>query len=339
MKIFKAIISSIFSVFLWAFVIVLCSLNICQSIISKDTINYLFDNVNVSEFIKNSDGSYTDFGEDITEEMEKAGIPSSLVNEFIDSEPITDYIQDYYNNTIDYLLYGDEYDGLDANEINDFLNKNIDKIVLEIRENKKYGYEELTDERVDLIKSNINDITDKFVSEATDLKNIIDDNEGINFVRYFFSDIIVTLFVVIVLIFTIVIVLLNLKHFSFGYWIGTTYILGALPFFVLEILILNNRYTKNYDEIVSKISKIIIKYPTIFLILGILFIAIPIVASIVKKSKKSVENASDVDLTNEVKEEQKITDEQEIDDIFCKYCGTKLNKEQKFCSNCGDKQK
>lgn len=373
MKFFKYLFSSLFAIILWGIVIGFIAFLSVRSFISKKSISDMIKSVKINELIVDKDGNYTKTGREIRNELTKNGIPEELVDEFLDAEPIVDFIADYTSGVVDYIIYDSEFDKIKAKDIADLINNNVDDIFVDLRNRKVEGYELLTDDVLNEIKSNVNSISDEVEKSLPDIKKELKLEEGqevLNAIRLALSNTTVLILIGIVAFFSLLIILLNLKKCRFGYWIGITYMLASLPFVFLSTLPSNIDVSSDI-----KFSKDLIKYilnrfslfGLIFFGIGFIFLIIGIIGGLKKNKKsnkdyissnqKSAESQPSIETT--LVEPQPIVDDKPIepeivisesDDLennaidnesvnenysYCASCGARLEPNQKFCYNCG----
>ena len=66
-----------------------------RSIVSKEGINDLFDEVSLSDVLIDKNGNYTEIGNKIKIELANYGVPEDVIEEVIDSEQVRDFFSDY----------------------------------------------------------------------------------------------------------------------------------------------------------------------------------------------------------------------------------------------------
>lgn len=347
MKIVKIIFSSLFSILLFAMLFIFISLNIAKDFTSEKVLNRLLKDINVEEIILTEDGNYTEFGETLKDKMVEAGVPEDLVVEFVKSEPVEDFIIDYVDNTIDYVLNDGNYKNIEAADLENLINDNIDEIVKELKENDVPGSEQLTAEKVDFIKSQATDLSNQIASNIPNISNRlgeVKDNLGFKLVKYFLSDTFNYILLGIIVFLVIALILLNFSKCLFGYWIGIPTLVVATPFLLVGTILNVATVTSNnkfLERLLSQVIEKVLISGIITFIVGILFIVLSVVVSKVKRqkniSKDSPEKVVPLDKTP-TEPEVKPT-ELEVKKQYCAYCGSEVLTTQEYCYNCGAKQK
>ena len=372
MKVLKGIISTLLATILVPIIMVFIVYLSTRSIVSKKGVNEVFDKIDFSDVLIDKKGNYTKFGNDIKNELVKNGVPESVIDEIVDSKPVTDFFSEYAGDAVNYIIYDTDLDNLKADDISKLINNNIDDIFEDLKERKVEGYEELTDERLEQIKSEVDRLSKGIEEKMPDVKKMVEDSDfstSIKIIRIIFSDTMVMVFIVLIAILSLLIVLLNLKKYSYGLWLGIIFIISSLPFIIASSI-----KTVVSTEVDVKALKELIKYAIsktsaqafIFFVIGILFIAFTIIMRIVfRKSNKQeknnistepvqpqvdetpvveennaapVEEIKEVESTPVVEETVPVSNNNEIiskEYSYCASCGARMEPNQKFCYNCG----
>ena len=294
MRILKGIISSLIAIILIPVIMVFIVYLSTRNMVSKQGVKDFFKEVRLSDVLIDNNGEYTSFGKSIKDELVEAGIPAETIDEFVNSEQVSDFFSDYTGDIVGYIVYDASMDDIKADDISKMINDNIDDIVEELRDKKVEGYEELTDERVNEIKGEIDNLSKEIEEQLPDIKKEVDDSDfatAVKIVRIIFSKAMVMVFIVVIAILALLIVLLNLKNFRYGIWLGVISILASLPF----VIIGNANITIDVED--SKALKDAIQFALdriassalIFFIAGIALIVLTIIIRIIKKhrNKKS----------------------------------------------------
>ena len=379
MKFFKYLFSILFSIILTTLVIGFIGFFSVKSIFNRGSMKSLLKSFNFSDFIVDQDGNYTSLGKDIKKELKDAGVPEELVEEFLNAEPVVDFFADYIGDTVDYILYDDDSNRMSSSDIANFINDNVDAIFNDLREKKVEGYELLTDEALNEIKSNVNEVSIELEKSLPDIKKDFELEEGeeaLKIFRFVLSNTVVVIFISIIVFFSLLILLLNLKKCRFGYWLGIIYMIPAIIFGIVyiqfKLIISDFEFVKAFDSICGFILRRIVFVSLIFFVIGLLLLILAIIVGTKKKSKKSNNNqefiATPVEpvqpiepavsqpiieqpvepITPEpvVEEQQPVFEEVKTDvnvpvlpeakQSFCSSCGAVMEAGQKFCYNCGN---
>ena len=296
MKILKGILSTLLAIIVIPIITVFILYLSTKYIVSKQGIKDLFRSVTISSFLVDKDGEYNEFGSDIKQELVENGIPEDVIDDFVNSEQISDFFSEYIGGAAGYILYDDPLDNIKAEDISKLINDNVDDIVKEIRDNKVEGYEELTDERVEQFKSEVDNISKEIENSIPDLKKEIDDSDvsdAFKVVRMLFSKTMLYAFIVVIAIFLLLITLLNLKNFKFCNWIGAIFILASTPVLLLNVAasVINvNTDYKGIAEIIDFLFSKTSFYAFLFFIVGILLIVFAIIMRVISKKRKNKNN-------------------------------------------------
>lgn len=380
MKILKGILSSILATILVGVLTAFIAYLSVRAIVSKKGVDEIFDKVNLSDVLVDSKGNYTKFGQDIKEQLVENGVPAEVIDDFVDAEELTDFFSDYAGDAVNFIVYDEELDKLKADDITKLMNDNIDAIVENLRERKVEGYEELTDERVQQIKDEIPELAKGIEEKMPDVNKFVEESDfstPIKVVRIVFSKTMVLAFALIVAIISLLIILLNLKNFKWGIWLGVTTIIASLPFVIAGCLkgVIDIDDSKALEDVVKYLIDKLSFTGLLFLIGGIALIVLTIVARIIKKSigKKAGKVSTPAEpvkpepiteettvVAEEVAPEAPVTEEPVVEETvevpvteeakeetpvetaseaFCSECGAKLNAGQNFCYNCGATKK
>ena len=371
MKVLKGIISTLLATILVPIIMVFIVYLSTRSIVSKKGVNQVFNKIDFSDVLIDKNGNYTNFGNDIKNELVENGVPESIIDEVVDSKPVTDFFSEYAGDAINYIIYDTDLDNLKADDISKLINDNIDNIFEDLKERKVEGYEELTDERLEQIKSEVDRLSKGIEEKLPDVKKMVEDSDfstSIKVVRIAFSNTMVMIFIVLISILSLLIVLLNLRKYSYGIWLGIIFIIASLPFIIISSI-----KTVVSTEVDVKALKELIKYVIskttaqafIFFVIGILFIVFTIIMRMVfkkpknkdKKTKDIIEpiistEEEKVITDNKIEPENLVVEDNNVENIvtksaeistepvlgdayYCAQCNAKMEPGQKFCYNCG----
>lgn len=291
MKAVKGIISAILTLIvipiMMAFIVYLSA----NAILSKDNIEKVIKRVNVSDFLVDEDGEYTEAGKEIKDDLVKNGLPEEVFDEFINSKEITDFVSEYAGNVTEYVLRGKELEELNAEDISSLINNNVDTIVTKLKDKKVEGYEELTDEKVAEFKSHVNEISKEIADSIPSIKEEMeksDVTDAIRIVRFIFSGVVYAILVGIILFLLIIIILLNLNKNSYLIWLGVIFMLSSAPLVLITKVMSYASIESNSKAVFSIIDLVTSKlsfYSYGFFIVGIISIAIAIISRTIQKAE------------------------------------------------------
>ena len=280
MKVIKGFISTILALIviplIMAFIVYLSA----SAIVSKKNVEKLVKEINISNFLVDEDGNYNELGNDIKDELVKNGLPSEVVDEFVNSKEISDFFSKYAGEFADFIINDKEIEQPTAEDISKLINENIDSIVAELKEKKVEGYEELTDENIELFKSHVDEVSKEIENNLPDIEEALEDSEAreaFKIIRFIFSNVVYMIIFGVIAIFLILIALLNLKKYGFLIWYGAIFIISSLPFVVIckfVRLVETEIDSKGVIDIINHVFNKLNMYSFGFLITGIILIAI-----------------------------------------------------------------
>lgn len=363
MKVLKYLFCTLLSFLLSATLICYLSLNIAKTITEKSFLDEVIGNTSMTELIKNEDGTYTEFGNELKENMVNAGVPETLVDEFVEAEPIEEFVVDYVDNTLGYVFEGEDYNHIEAKDIEKLINDNIDTIVADIREKGVEGADELTDERVESIKSQVSEFSQEIGDKIPNIENELNDEEvktALKIARFFLSSSFNTLLLGIIAFICAILIVLNLRNCNFGYWIGIPFMLAGIPFAFVGLVLNAATITSNTEIVITLFEEVMARFLkdgliTFFIGLALLILACTFYTIQNKKRKQMNNNINNnsnnnSDLTTKEDEIVEKTEEliEKIEEVknnpnvsnekYCAYCGTKVLEEQQYCYGCGAEQ-
>ena len=287
MKILKGIASTILTLIVIPVLMVFIVYLSANSIVSKKNVEKIVKEINISNFLVDEEGNYNELGKDIKEELVKNGLPGELVDDFVDSEAITDFFAEYAGKITDYIINDKEIEQVTADDIERLINDNVDSIVDELRKKKVEGYEELTDDNVAEFKSKVGEISKEIEKNLPDLEEAIDDTdakETFDILRFVFGPIVYTLLICIIVVLLVFILLLNIKRYSFLIWFGVIFIISSVPFVAISRIVpalITESESRGLIDITKYVFDKLNTYSFGFLITGIILI---VLACILKAS-------------------------------------------------------
>ena len=258
-------------------------------IVSKKNVEKLVKEINISNFLVDENGNYNELGNDIKDELVKNGLPSEVVDEFVNSKEISDFFSKYAGEFTDFIINDKEIKQPTAEDISKLINENVDSIVEELRNKKVEGYEELTDENVALFKSHVDEISKEIAKELPDIEEAINDSEAreaFKIVRFIFSNVVYMMILGIIAVLLILIALLNLKRYGFLIWYGVIFIISSLPFITIcqfISMVETDIDSKGVIDIINHIFNKLNMYSTGFFIMGIASITVSIILRTIDK--------------------------------------------------------
>ncbi len=289
MKVIKGFISTILAIIviplIMAFIVYLSA----SAIVSKKNVEKLVKEINISNFLVDEDGNYNELGEDIKEELVKNGLPSEVVDEFVNSKEISDYFSKYAGEFADFIINDKEIEQPTAEDISKLINENIDSIVAELKEKKVEGYEELTDENIELFKSHVDEVSKEIENNLPDIEEALEDSEAreaFKIVRFVFSNVVYMIILGVIAMFLLLIALLNIKRYGFLIWYGVIFVLSSIPFITICQFIRvaeTDIDSKGVVDIINYVFNKINMYSVGFFIIGIVSIALSIILRTIDK--------------------------------------------------------
>ena len=289
MKVLKIVVSVFLTLIVIPIVMAFIVYLSTRDIVSKKNVEKLVKEINISNFLVDENGNYNELGNDIKDELVKNGLPSEVVDEFVNSKEISDFFSKYAGEFTDFIINDKEIKQPTAEDISKLINENVDSIVDELRNKKVEGYEELTDENVALFKSHVDEISKEIAKELPDIEEAINDSEAreaFKIVRFIFSNVVYMMILGIIAILLILIALLNLKRYGFLIWYGVIFIISSLPFITIcqfISMVETDIDSKGVIDIINHIFNKLNMYSTGFFIMGIASIAVSIILRTIDK--------------------------------------------------------
>ena len=289
MKVLKIVVSVFLTLIVIPIVMAFIVYLSTRDIVSKKNVEKLVKEINISNFLVDEKGNYNELGNDIKDELVKNGLPSEVVDEFVNSKEISDFFSKYAGEFTDFIINDKEIKQPTAEDISKLINENVDSIVDELRNKKVEGYEELTDENVALFKSHVDEISKEIAKELPDIEEAINDSEAreaFKIVRFIFSNVVYMMILGIIAILLILIALLNLKRYGFLIWYGVIFIISSLPFITIcqfISMVETDIDSKGVIDIINHIFNKLNMYSTGFFIMGIASIAVSIILRTIDK--------------------------------------------------------
>ena len=291
MKVVKGIISTILAIIVIPIVMAFIVYLSASAILTKNNIEKLVKDINISNFLVDEDGNYNELGNDIKDELVKNGLPSEVVDEFVNSKEISDFFSKYAGEFTDFIINDKEIEQLTAEDISKLINENIDSIVAELKEKKIEGYEELTDENIELFKSHVDEISKEIEKNLPDIEEALEDSEAreaFKIIRFIFSNVVYMIILSVIAVFLILITLLNLKRYGFLIWYGVIFIFASLPFITIcrfVRLVETDIDSKGVIDIVNHIFDKLNMYSIGFFMIGVVCM---ILAIILRRNNKQI---------------------------------------------------
>ncbi len=251
MKILKAIIALLLSVFAIIALYTLFVIANISSFFSTDNIQKATSNIDIIHEIEKIQNSTATTGKkaeiaDIIntayDEAESHGIPKTLVDEIFNSKEVKSFLGEAVGNTTDYIVNGKVTESLTSEDFNKLLDDNIDKWIEDSNTDISDSKKEVL---VIRIKNESRGIIDNLPNTETINKTF--DEKTLNQIRFIFSNKVkVALVILIVTAMTIILLLKRKQNKYLGYIGAIALITGlitvATSFIINDIvaLALNN---------------------------------------------------------------------------------------------------
>lgn len=293
-KILKKLLSWIVTLILMLTLSVTTLLFITKQLITIDTITEIINttsNTVLNETISEVNDKYnTDFDEDADiNEL----IPEEL-KEYIDDKEINDFIQEYFNQLIEYEIGIGSAPKINKDKLTTIIDKGLEKASSETTE--KFNYDELY-EQIDEL--------DKTVEE--ELKPI-ENNNIKTAIKIYYQNTYLYIGIAIIIVCILLLFIINRSIISTLKYIGTSILINGVSAIGISYLL---KEITNSFEIFSSLSDIALKpfriFGIIYIIIGILLLIISLIIKIIKK--KMSEKKDGIKVVEQ--EEVKIVEEKE----------------------------
>lgn len=175
-KFLLVILSIILSLIFTATLVLFNVREISSNYLNEDFIKEAINSIDYGEIIKES----VDIDE-IKKELSKEGIDTSFVDQVFESEIINDGIDTVVNESIDYLVFGKEFDKsiYSSENIYGYVNDNIDTVINEV--NKNAGKEVITNkdkkEILKVVEENCDYVSEAIDESVTELEETLYDTD------------------------------------------------------------------------------------------------------------------------------------------------------------------
>ena len=263
-KILLFIISIILSFILIADSILYHTRNITKEFINEKQIKEAISSVNLLDLLKDANGNELEEVTKVKQELVQAGLPIEVVEQFIESEPVKNFMSEVLTDTANYIFYNQEpeiVNSFDQDQLFIFLEKNMEIIVIELQSRNIPKSELLTKEKqqeilinlkeqVPIIEENIHHIISSLeeqIKNTTKYQELLEYqkkmDDTLSIIRTFYSETITTLLIVIGVVCIIGIILCSLSFYRYLKWLGfINWIIGIL----LCIISIGIQYLYNY---------------------------------------------------------------------------------------------
>lgn len=263
-KILLFIISIILSFILIADSILYHTRNITKEFINENQIKEAISSVNLLDLLKDANGNELEEVTKVKQELVQAGLPIEVVEQFIESEPVKNFMSEVLTDTANYIFYNQELEivnSFDQDQLFIFLEKNMEIIVIELQSRNIPKSELLTKEKqqeilinlkeqVPIIEENIHHIISSLeeqIKNTTKYQELLEYQkkmeDTLSIIRTFYSETITTLLIVIGVVCIIGIILCSLSFYRYLKWLGfINWIIGIL----LCIISIGIQYLYNY---------------------------------------------------------------------------------------------
>ena len=152
-----------------------------EKYLKEEKINEIINNINVVDLFKDENGKELEQFTEIKNKFVDSGIPEESINEFINSEPINKYASDTVTKAIDNLIENKNEKIIDSNELNIFLEQNINNISKELQEKNVPKSEYLTKENQEKFINKIKEKTPDIEAKIEEINDKINEKLGFNY--------------------------------------------------------------------------------------------------------------------------------------------------------------
>ena len=237
-----------------SFTIVTFSLKIIANhYLNKGLINKTIDNININDLFKDEAGKELEEFLDIKNKIVDSGIPSELINDFIDTKPVHNFTNDVINDSIDSTLYDKKVKKYDADYLYSYIEDNIGTMSEELQEKNAPKSELLTEEKqqeilhklkdkMPSIEEKINKIEDKIGSKLDG--KLIYIKKSLHIMKFLCTTVIDVLLIIISGIFVFGIIISRKNIIRSLKYIGISFIISSGL-----LLIIKSNIPKIYNKI------------------------------------------------------------------------------------------
>ena len=277
-----------------------------EKYLKEEKINEIINNINVVDLFKDENGKELEQFTEIKNKFVDSGIPEESINEFINSEPINKYASDTVTKAIDNLIENKNEKIIDSNELNIFLEQNINNISKELQEKNVPKSEYLTKENQEKFINKIKEKTPDIEAKIEEINDKINEKLGFNYneklqkifkiLRLFYTKLIDIILIVIFVIFLMGIFITRQSIYKSLKWIGITFISSGTILYIINFIVSKlYKYIEKIPEGFNKFIKnsiedalmVFNKYGLTYIIIGILLIIINIIIYYIKLKREN----------------------------------------------------
>ena len=142
-------------------------MNSTEFLVKEDLVKNLIMDIEVKDLVGEEEF------EEITDSLEKSGIPKEYVNYVIENEDIKEYLGDYASSAVDYVLYEKDLPVIDSKELTDLLIKSFDSIVASVNNNEIKIDKKVTDKDIKKVHESINKYVPKIIEKIPEVEELI----------------------------------------------------------------------------------------------------------------------------------------------------------------------
>jgi len=270
-------------------IIFICLFNISSKFFNKENINKVIDKIDIVSIIKKELGNNISEFNTIEVELNKIGISSEGIENFMNSDEVKEYSINSMNKLF-YKLENNKYSYLlSENEIYTLIEKNYDKFNINSNINKE--------QILNKIKNKMPEITRKFNKIMDKIYYKLENNEfinkykniifmSINLLDYLYSGFTYFILVSILISFIMLLLFIRKNIFKSLKWLSTSFIIPSTILFIISLFINNIVINSSIiNKILNIINNYIIKYSILCFIISIIFVIINFVWYMIKKYK------------------------------------------------------
>lgn len=274
--------------------------------LKEEKINEIINNINVIDLFKDEQGKELEQFTEIKNKIVDSGIPQESIDGFINSKPVNKYASNTVTKAIDNLIENKNEKILDSNELNKFLEENIDTISKELQEKNVPKSEYLTKENQEKFINKIKEKTPYIEEKIEEINDKINEKLGFNYneklqkifkiLRLFYTKLIDILLIVIFIIFIMGICITRQSISKSLKWVGILFVIsGSILYSISFVVSKFYNYLEKIPEGFNKFIKtsledalsVFNKYGLIYIIIGIIFIITNIIIYYIKLKREN----------------------------------------------------
>ena len=270
-------------------IIFICLFETSNKFLNKESMTKVLDKVDVVNIIKNELGTNINEFNIIEDELNKIGISSDGIENFMNSNAVKEYSVNYINKLF-YKLENNKYSYLISEiEMYSLIEDNYDKFNINSSINKEEVLNKI-ENRIPKITSNFNKIIDKLYKKLENsefiskYKNIM--FMSVNLLDYVYNGF--TYFVLFSVLISFISLLLYIGKdiYKSLKWLSIAFIMPSIILFIISMIANNtNSGSAFINNILTIINNNVIKYCILCFIISIIFVIINLMWYIIKKYK------------------------------------------------------